>query len=608
MRRVDVESKGLAVCGTKTPSILFQNRCLERLASAERNRALRHLSLSTRAHNSLVRSRIATIGQLVGAARKGFTAPRSAGRKTTADIQDALNRLSESIRSDGKVDWEVYAAGRSAESANSEGILPKSNSAGGPALQVRSLAFDGLMPAYRESRLEALHLSHRACTSLRRIGINTVGELVDSVRTGIKRLPAAADLTLGEIKSALHALSRSIRKDGSVDWMNYASERGLTVLPKKNHAQLSPQQFLKILPEVMIEAVESRHGAKGSFVLRHYLLQGAARTETFERLGQRSGYTKQGVALIKRRVVTMLRDAILKDSYGGCRFRFRHSFVALFRQLDAALRIAQTRPLLYSEWQRMVGQLWRIERKQIESLELFFFDILNYHMVHPTSSRFQPIILPRHKDTSPFTAASPATEKLLRYHFPNGLSEERLLVELGGSIGDALTADEVPAVIGSVSGIERLQAGKCYRVRLDRITRVSDQLERILRDRGKPMHVREIAAKVRLPNRGSARLRTVHQVSSLLSDQKRFKCIANTGYWILREWKGFETRTIIQIAADICRQSKKPMTEAELYRLIAAQRSVRPRSIGKLLLQDKRFRRIAPRTWEFKATGRFRNR
>jgi hypothetical protein len=601
MRYSKGRSKKGGTLGVKTPSILFDDPFLRRLARSERSRAVSDLSLSTRAVNCLRRVRIRTIGKLVTAAREGFTAPRSAGRKTTSDIQNALKSLSDSIRSDGGIDWDLYAAARAATSLNSQKALPKPNSVRSPVLQVRSLASDGLMPAYRESRLEALHLSHRACTSLRRLGINTVGKLVHSVREGISHLPGAADQTIGEIKRALHALSQSIRIDGSVDWMNYASEHDLTILPKKNYAQLSPTHFLKMLPQVLTEAVESRYGANGGLVLRNYLLQRAQQRQSFETMAQKSGYTKQGVALIKKRIMTTLRDAILNDSYGGCQFRFRDSFVALFQQLDAALRIAQTRPLLYSEWETIIGRLWNIRPEQIEPFESFIFDMLRYHLVHSGSSRFERILLPRDKNTLPFTSASPAAARLLRYRFPNGLSRKQLVEELEKFINLRLSDAEIAAVVGSIPGVEKLKSGNRFQAPLADITRLTDQLERLLRTKGAPMHIREMSAEIRQVARTPRQMRTERRVSASLNSQKRFKPIARTGYWILSEWTGFETRTASEIAAEILSKSGKPMTEAQLHVLISDRRLVSRRSIGTLLRQDGRFRRVAPGTWRLKS-------
>lgn len=601
VRRPNIGLKGLVICATKTPSILFQNPFLETLASAERNRAVTALRLSTRALNSLHRAGIHTIGQLVSAARKGIVPPRPAGRKTAADIQNALHTLSSSVRPDGRIDWDAYIVTHALASVGSEEPLPRPHEAGVGVIQIRSLAADSLLPAYRQSRLEILHLSCRACTSLRRININTVGELIDLARTGITRLPGAGDATIGEINSALHALARSIGNDGSVEWMNYATECGFSLLPKREYTELSHTRFLKMLPEVLTEAVESRYGANGSFVLRHYVLQGARRTESFERLGQRSSCTKQGVALTKQRVVTMLRDAILNDSYGGCRFRFRYTFVALFRQLNAALRVAQTRPLLYSEWQGIVGQLWRIAPAQFESLESLFFDILGYHIVHRSNSHFQPIILPRHKDTSPFTSASSAAEQLLKFHFPNGLSSEQLVAELAKSAKIRLTKAEILAIIGSIPGVEQVKSQNRFQVSLGDVVRVADQLERILRTRGAPMHREELTAEIRRVARKHGRLRTPRQIGSSLNFDKRFKAISRTGYWVLSEWKDFETRTAADIAAEILRKSRNAMTEAQLHPLIADRRAVSRQSICTLLRQDGRFHRVAPCTWQLKS-------
>ena len=431
-----------------------------------------------------------------------------------------------------------------------------------------------------------------------------MGALVDLARCGIRDIPAAGPVTIAEIDTALRALSQSIRSDGGVDWMTYAAERGFLVLPEKDDAESGARYFLKFFPEVVRTAIESKYHFPESFVLRHYLLRDARGPGSLEKVGRRIGRTKQAIALLKDKVVMTLKNAILADSYSGCRFRFRHAFVTPLRQLSAALSVAGHRPLLYSEWQQILGQVWGVTSAEIGSLESFLFSFFDFNIVHPSGLRFQPIILPKSINTSHFNAALPAAERLLKYWCPNGLSEEQLLAKLRRSVGRNLTAKEVRVVISSIPGIEHIKSEGRFRLRVERVSQLADQLERILQERRLPMHIRELTAGVGKSKLKSGGLRTVKNTSVSLSYHERFKPLGRTGYWILSEWNGYETGTVADVAAEILQESNRPMTEAELYPLIAVRRSVRRESIRTLLREDGRFRRVAPCTWTIKNRSR----
>ncbi len=113
------------------------------------------------------------------------------------------------------------------------------------------------------------------------------------------------------------------------------------------------------------------------------------------------------------------------------------------------------------------------------------------------------------------------------------------------------------------------------------------------------MHRRELTLEVHGFKRRAGSLRTGMHVALALSRDKRFKAIARSGFWILAKWD-LETGDIADVAARCLSESDRPLTEAELFPLIAARRPVKLNSIMSSLREDGRFRRVGPRTWELK--------
>jgi hypothetical protein len=134
------------------------------------------------------------------------------------------------------------------------------------------------------------------------------------------------------------------------------------------------------------------------------------------------------------------------------------------------------------------------------------------------------------------------------------------------------------------------------------LSKLTDQLERVLDEKGSPMHKRELTLAVRGFKRRAGSLRADRHVALAMSRDKRFRAVGRSGFWILTKWN-IETGDIPEVAARCLKEANRPLTEAELFVLIAARRPVKFKSIMSSLREDGRFRRIAPRTWELKSAA-----
>ncbi len=505
------------------------------------------------------------------------------------EIENALDALSRSIRRRGRVDWARYEQLRNAPNTGTGCLY----------LQFSSPELGKIDPAHREMVVDVLHLGSRASNYLRRVGIHCVGAFVNLAAKGIPKSRAVGVETFSEMKGALHALSEAVRRDGSVDWVTYASERGFFILPTRDYVEPDPVRFLKLFPQVARQAVGLRFGSLGRKILEHYLLRDAKADRSLEQVGLRLRRTKQGVALVKNRIIRLLRGSMLEDSYRGCRFRFQNSFLAPLRRLHGAMERVQHDPILYSEWERILAQVWQVTPADIGVSENLILTLLGYNLFRPAGVPCQALIFRTGMDTSPFLAALGEMERLLKINPQTGLSEGEAIKKVRRFVGNSLKGGQIGVLLRALSNAEEVSAKGRFLMRPEKLVRLSDQLERILEENGSPMHVRELAANIRRLRHEPEGSRTDRSVGSLLTSENRFKPISRSGYWILAEWSGYETRTIPDMAAEILKSSKAPMTGAQLYRLIAARRPLARKSVSRLLLVDDRFRRVDSDRWEF---------
>jgi DNA-directed RNA polymerase delta subunit len=157
---------------------------------------------------------------------------------------------------------------------------------------------------------------------------------------------------------------------------------------------------------------------------------------------------------------------------------------------------------------------------------------------------------------------------------------------------------DVVKLLQTLPSLERTDQLDSFKVRLSELS-YTDRCETILRARGKPMHIQELTSALAdtAPER---KRRTAQDTVGLLYPSPRFVAIGKSGYWALREWKGIETRTIADVAADLLASIGKPVREDELFRLIEKRRPMARISMSGVLTQDPRFVRIFRSTWTLK--------
>ncbi len=461
-------------------------------------------------------------------------------------------------------------------------------------VRFQDAALERLGSAERRRAPETLHLGPRAVHALAAEGIETIEALVERARAGFSPFHTEGTASVAEINAALRALARSVRRGGTVDWVEYASQRGFLILPEEDLSNVSTRQYLSVLAAVFNRAVKSRFGPAALFAFEQSLMRKTPLP--LVTIGQRLGRTKQAASVLKQNSVRMLRGAVWAGTYSGCRFRFRPEVVSPLWQLRRRLAEAQGSLLIYCQWEEALHAAWGATTAELDGLEKLLLSLLDYQVSHASGIRHAPIVQPANISTSRVTSALRRAEQLLRFEFPAGLSEKELFEKLSSLGETAAPRGELRKLIMTIPGIEEVSPRGRLRFRIERLHRMSDQLERLLRDRGRPTHFKELARELGRFEGRQGSTRGPRQVSVALSDDTRFVSIRRSGLWSLTEWN-IETRTIAELAYELLRSAKRPMTEAQMYPPIAKRRPLKPDSIGRLLHDDPRFRRVAPCTW-----------
>lgn len=465
------------------------------------------------------------------------------------------------------------------------------------AIFFASPTFTRLSKEVRKGSAAKLHLNRRAITALHKLGVQTIEGLIDLARAGIDKFPLAGNLTTVEITEALDALANSIEPNGDVNWLTYAQHRRFAILPSNLQQHYSSREFVRSFPKACEFAVNSKFGSAAVFVLRKRILRHPDICLPLSEIGRYLGQTAERVRQHERNILKLLACAIWNEEYRGCRFRFSSQFLDPLRRLDSALRRFRNLPLPITGWHGVLRDCWALTPEDLGEQEALLLQLLGFE---PFVSSHVSMILSTPKDKRAVRSAGIEANRLLMRRFTEWISTQEVWECLRKKLHSATPEpDEVRTLLCSMPNVE--QHGDAHRIKLEKLRFSVDRYERILRERGTPMHYREIIFEV---ERRSQLLRRTpsRAVASAMANCPRFVPIGRTGLWSLREWKHIETGTVADVAAELLSASERPLNEKELFAMISPRRTLRLQSIATLLREDSRFQRVAPTKWALKET------
>ncbi|MBA3353930.1 MAG: hypothetical protein H0U23_16180 [Blastocatellia bacterium] len=448
----------------------------------------------------------------------------------------------------------------------------------------------------REKNLGFLHLSVRPLNGLHKAGIYRIGELVDIASFGFLA-PGLGAGSIAEIRQVLQSLVAAREDDGRVDWLKYSISRQFLILPERECAGFSGLRLMREFPRLCLAAARSIGGRLDTVIFEQSVLNNIPTRV----LGLTLGMTHQGITMRREKVLKMVRGAVLDDEYQSCPFFFRQPIVTPLRKMRDSLRSRGKGALAHQEWKRIVMRTWQVSSVDDVQFENLLFEILGYQLVHPVPPQRKAIVILEGRKVEPLRRAFVRAARLMKGEFRRGISVKQLQDELRRTEGESVPGRaEIPSLFSAVFPVTEAVPGGGRRARIGDLVRMTDQLERILLEEGTPTHFNTLAKILNRHNKTKGVLRTGRHVSSALSGDRRFTAITRSGLWALKEWKEVETRSVVDIAADILRQESGPMTEAQLFERISTLRSVSRGSIGSLLVKNPRFRRTEPTVWDLK--------
>jgi DNA-directed RNA polymerase delta subunit len=530
-----------------------------------KNLPIGHLQLSGRPAD--LRRTCSTIGDLFEAVHRGALLRSS--RTAVARIKRTLNAITKALnRANGSEGWDLYRKTR-----------PPLRSY--KAIYFASARLSKLAAGEQRSRLAKMHLSRRAINALEKARITTLDQLIEKAQAGVVGPSGLGQFKGLEIVASLDALADATDNQGSIDWVKFAKIRGFVVLPEQQ-SQPTPEEFIRCFPSLCEAAVSTSFSADAIAVLNARLLRRAEQTAPRPALGQRLGKNRETVRLHENEVVEALSTAIWRQDYCNCRFRFREEFLT---PLNLLKKVVHDSPRM--TWVNALRKAWHVDRHAIRNQEVLLLRLLG----RDSQWGLQGTVLEKHVQIK--------VQRFIRANRMSEFSATEMWKHLRAKFKtNTPSLPDVASLLRTLSNLEYIHESDLFKVRLSELS-YTDQCEVILRARGQPMHIQELTSAL-AETAGRREGRTAQDTVALLWPLARFVAIGKSGYWAIREWKGIETRTIADVAADLLASIGRPLHVDELFALIENRRPAARMSMETVLRQDPRFIRVARATWTLK--------
>jgi len=548
---------------------------------------LDHLQLDQRAFNAALNAGCKSVADVIETAKSGALSEAAVGKKTVAEIQRALSTLKAVSGDNQQVDWQEFWSRR--------GIALHRIALVSATLQV-------LGPEIRESGLGSLHL-RKACSGLTAAGITTVGALVDAVQAGMPKLRNFGATAHKEVVKALTTLSRVIQPDGSVDWCKYANLREFPMIPA-NEEDLGSGKLLRHLPEICETIVNQQFDDRAWQIFRRRLLVPDRDQETLESLASVYDVTRERIRQVEGMCLDAIKKPLFENDYYGLAFRLRPQIGRIFQEAREHFDSLGVPAWCESVWIEELALLWHVKADNIKRYDRLFAELLGYQRARLGHVALEALLVDEGtsaSETTRLTSLVDAIHDVLNEN-NTGLDAFRLTRGLKKVGKKPRALDEIPVLVELCSSAEAV-GEDLYRLRFGNLKGRSEQVYRVLSERGEPQHYSDLIREINRQLPVSKRIKGKGNLVNQSSKDSRLEPIGKTGKWALSEWN-LETRPIVDVIEDILTSADEALTERELTQRVLQARPGAESSVTMLLqFNPKRFRKVGPHLYGLASWG-----
>ncbi len=544
-----------------------------------------HLQLNARAYNGCFAIGCRTIGDVINGLSSGSLSHASLGKKTIEDVGTAVGKFRE-LSITGGMDWERYGA---------EQGLAKDY------IAMTTANLQRIGQEVRDCPLGMLHLK-KACSGLEKVGIKTIGALIDAARAGIGKLENFGAIARMEVVEALPALSRAVQTDGITDWCRYATERGFPLFPEGECDEVPGDVIIGFLTEICKAIIPEQLDDRAWQIFNRRLLVPESNRPTLEAIGSLYGITRERVRQIESECIEAVRRPLFDENYFGLTFRLRPELRKTFSDARNHYESLGLPAWPESRWVGELAALWRVQPETVVRHDRLLTELFGYHRITLERSDLEPLIF-SHSTTD--KEAKRLARLVEDFHDillskNTGFDSFDLAILLKKGRSDFGGLDEVPVLFELCSSAERY-GDNHFRLRFDHLKSRMEQGFRVLFDHGSPLHYSEMLREINRRTPNARQLESKENLVNQLSGDERQRPIGKTGLWAIKEW-GLETRPLMDVIEDVLKEADEVMQVDAICAKVLEKRPASRASVAMMLeMNPERFMRVGPRVYALKS-------
>lgn len=453
-----------------------------------------------------------------------------------------------------------------------------------------------------------LHLSRRVHSSLDASHIRSIEDLVEAREAGLSKLPRLGQANIALIESAMSDLFGCANQEGGIDWFKFWRLRNIEVIPSDYQVNASVQKVVSDLHKVIESIFKAESDERGWIIIQRRFGLGGASVLTLEELGIAFGLTRERVRQIEAKALIDLRNVFLKNSYVGKCFHV-HPFVTLaIQDLVKFINSIANELILEADLFSQIDHRYKFDPASTKT-SLYLVFVL---------SEIEQIRFNRSDLDIAWGKASTAQikkierivgriNKLFTEEIAYQMSEIDILIEVNNVLKgkSRIGLDDLRGCIQLCSSVESHSDG-FYWGKFEHLVSRGHQVERILIERGEPLHISQITREInhRLVMFGK---RTVNErnLGNQISGDARFTPIGKSGEWGLNSW-ALDTGTIVDLMKQSLMTKNSPLTADEIYTYVSERRPVQKSSIDAYLTFREEFAKVDRTTWGLAAWNEVR--
>lgn len=452
----------------------------------------------------------------------------------------------------------------------------------------------------RRHPIEILHLPTRTYKSLKKADIKTIGQLFDKGKRELGEIKKLSRSSINAIEQSRIAILNSINEN-TLDWFVYWESLGIIVIPDGfNPDNKSCAQIIEDFPRLVKEILFHDYDEKTWIIVKRRFELGGVDKLTLQELGIAFAITRERVRQIENQAISTLREVLINNQYSGKGYRIHPAIQETVKTLtDFMVDEIKSTPMLEGALLADIQQMFGLEPESVKTSLFFLLSLCGGKKVEFSSDLLQPVWgFFEPSEQKALERGIERIHKLLTQEIATPMSEVDILIQINKGVRKSrrFSLEQLRQYMGLCSSVEEYSKG-FYWGKFEFLVGRGNQAERILTERGEPIHLREIVREInhRLALH-EKRTVNIRSISNQISADGRFCPLARSGKWGLSSWS-LDTGTIVEIMRQALASRNEPLTSDEIYIYVSERRPVQKSSIDTYLALQDIFVKIDRNKW-----------